>query len=223
MVQQTFLKPTVLDELASQSQDELIDSLEGLVSPNLQVRRSSLAALVAMDAHRRSPLAAALLAGQIRERDLALRAAVVATLAELFAGDSQMGRPSSQVMGATRYVLAAMRTREIFALLQVILHDANRLGCVSLLLQACSFSGETLLAIVKDRRANIAVRVAAVQAVAAIGYLDAISVLENLHQRIAGRVAGQIPMAFAERFEAEAERLLPALHQAVHSLEEAGD
>ena len=80
-----------------------------------------------------------------------------------------------------------------------------------------------MLAIVKDRRADINIRVAAVKAIAAIGYLDAIPMLERLQQRIAGQIAGQIPMAFVERLEAEGEQLLPALREALRYLAEVED
>ena len=116
-----------------------------------------------------------------------------------------------------------MRTREVYALLQVIADDADQLNHVATLMQACSFSGETMLPIVKDRHADIDIRVAAVKTIAAIGYLDAKRALERLYERITGQIAGQIPMAFAGHLEAEGELLIPALQEALRILAEVED
>jgi hypothetical protein len=221
--QDTFFEPAVLEVLADGSTADLTLGLEDLLSPDLELRRKGLKTLVEMDAHRRSPLAAAVIAGQIREPDIDLRTRIAAALAEVCVSASDTERPPVEVRSWVRRVLTGMRTREIYSLLQVIAYDADQTEQVCSLLQACSFSGETMLAIVKDGRADIAIRVAAVKAIAVIGYLDAIVVLEQLNQRIAGQIAGQIPMAFAGRLEAEAEQLLPALQEALHLLAEVAD
>lgn len=218
-----FLEPAFIEALADGSNADLMAGLENLLSPDLELRRDGLAALVALDAHRRSPLAAAVIAGQIKEPDIILRTAIIAALADIFSPQLEAENLPREVCRWTSRALAAMRMREIYALLQVATQDADQLNSVALLLQNCSFSGETMLAIVKDRRADINIRVAAVKAIAAIGYLDAIAVLERLHQRIAGQIAGQIPMAFAERLEVEGEMLIPALQEALRFLAEVED
>jgi hypothetical protein len=221
--QDTFFDPAILEALTDGANADIAVGLENLLSPDLQMRRDGLETLISLDAHRRSRLAAAVIAGQIKEPDIVLRTAIIVALAEIFTPQLETERPPREVARWARKVLAAMRTREIFALLQVIAHDADRLEAVALLLQNCSFSGETMLAIVKDRHADINIRVAAVKAIAAIGYLDAIAVLERLHQRITGQIAGQIPMAFAAHLEAEGEKLIPALQEALRFLAEVED
>jgi len=221
--QETFLDSAVLEALTDGSNADIAVGLENLLAPDLSLRRDGLETLIALDAHRRSPLAAAVIAGQIKEPDIFLRIAIIAALAEIFSPHLETERPPREVITWTRSVLAAMRTREVYALLQVVTRDGDQLEPVALLLQACSFSGETMLAIVKDRRADIDIRVAAVKAIAAIGYIDAIRVLERLHQRIAGQIAGQIPMAFAGHLEAEGELLIPALQEALRFLGEVED
>ncbi len=223
MQQDTFFEPTVLEALSGGSNADLTLGLEDLLAPDLELRRKGLKALVDLDAHRRSPLAAAVIAGQIREPDIDLRTRIVAALAEVCISASDSERPPSEVRDWVRRVLAGMRTREIYSLLQIIAHDADQTEHVCSLLQVCSFSGETLLAILKDGRADIAIRVAAVNGIAAIGYLDAITELERLHQRISGQIAGQIPMVFAGRLEAETGQLLPALQEALRFLAEVAD
>jgi len=221
--QETFFNSAILEALTDGSSADITAGLENLLAPDLSLRRDGLDTLIALDAHRRSPLAAAVIAGQIKEPDLVLRTDIVTALAEVFSPQLETERPPREVITWAHRVLAAMRRREIYALLQVINQDAERLEPVALLLEACSFSGETMLAIVKDRHADLNIRVAAVQAIAAIGYLDAIAVLERLHQRIAGQIAGQIPMAFAGRLEAEGELLIPALQEALRFLAEVED
>jgi hypothetical protein len=221
--QDTFFEPIILAALADETDADLMACLENLLAPDLKSRRAGLKTLVALDAHRRSPLAAAVVARQVTETDLDLRASIVARLAEILSPKFVMEKPPREVIEWARNVLAAMRTREIYALLQVIASDVDQLENVALLMQACSFSGETMLGIVKDRHADIDIRVSAVNAIAAIGYLDARDVLEKLHQRITGQIAGQIPMAFAGHLEAEGELLIPALQKALRFLAEVED
>ncbi len=223
MQQDTFFEPAVLEALADGSNASLTLGLENLLAPDLGLRRKGLKTLLDLDAHRRSPLAAAVIAGQIREPDIDLRTGIVVALSEVLISNLESEKPPTEVTSRIRHVLGEMRTREVYALLQVIVHDADQMEHVRSLLRTCSFSGETMLAIVENGRAEIAIRVAAVKAIAAIGYLDAIAVLERLHQRISGQIAGQIPMAFAGRLEAEAEQLLPALQESLRFLAEVAD
>ena len=223
MQQDTFFEPIILEALADGTDADLMTGLENLLAPDLRLRREGLETLVSLDAHRRSPLTAAVVARQITEPDLDLRKAIITKLAEILSPKLVTEKPPREVTDWACIVLAAMRTREVYSLLQVIADDVDQLDNVGTLMQACSFSGETMLAIVKDRHADIDIRVAAVKTIAAIGYLDAKRVLEDLHQRITGQIAGQIPMAFAGHLEAEGEFLIPALQQALRFLAEVED
>ena len=223
MQQETFFEPIILEALADGTKADLMTGLENLLAPDIRLRRVGLEMLISLDAHRRSPLAAAVIARQITEPDLDLRVTIIARLAEILSPKFAMEKPPREVTDWARNVFAAMRTREVYALLQVLADDGDQLDNVGSLMQVCSFSGETMLAIVKDRHADIDIRVAAVKTIAAIGYLDAKGVLEKLHQRITGQIAGQIPMAFAGHLEAEEELLIPALQEALRILAEVED
>ncbi|MEJ2571525.1 MAG: hypothetical protein P8Y98_13395 [Anaerolineales bacterium] len=97
MQQDTFFEPAVLEVLADGSTADLTLGLEDLLSPDLELRRKGLKTLVEMDAHRRSPLAAAVIAGQIREPDIDLRTRIAAALAEVCVSASDTERPPAEV------------------------------------------------------------------------------------------------------------------------------
>jgi HEAT repeat protein len=221
--QKAFFELKVLEELSSRKRPSMLRALEALVAPDPNTRKSGLNKLIALDAHRRSPLAAAILATRVREPDLDLRMAIVDALVKVIKVGPEEGRPSDDVLLWVRNNLSAMRTREIYALLQVVVRSAKHRQQVCTLLKACSFSGDTLIRILKDRNVDVPIRIAAVEVISEVGFLDAKAALNDLYQRIAGRQAGQIQMAFASRFEREVEQLLPALQDALYMLEEASD
>ncbi|NIS83536.1 MAG: hypothetical protein GTO14_25815 [Anaerolineales bacterium] len=221
--QAALFEPKVLDGLSPRKRTSMLRALEALVAPDPKVRKDGLAKLTALDAHRRSPLAAAILATRIREPDLELRTAIVDALAVVIAPGREGERPADRVLRWVRNNLSSMRTREVFALLQILARSSRHRQQVCILLDACSFSGDTLVKILRDRSADVPIRIAAAEAIAEVGFLDAKTAIEDLHQRIAGREAGQMQMGFASRLDTEIEELLPALQEALLALEEAAD
>lgn len=221
--QDSFLDAKTYKDLTSRQLSAMLPLLEALMAPNLRLRKEAFEALIALNAHLRSPLAAAVLALNLREPDLELRSGIVSALAALFETRPSQTQPNERVLLWVQHVLGAMRTREIFALLQVMSASPELRESVFSLIRNCSFSGETLVRILKDRQTGIPIRIAAAEAIAEVGFLAAKNALNELYQRIAGREAGQMQMAFASCTEAEIEELLPALRNAIRVLEEAED
>lgn len=83
--------------------------------------------------------------------------------------------------------LAGMRTRQIFALLQVIEFDKSADEAVSSLLGYCSFAGGHLAQILGNRTAPLSIRRQAAHCIGRIGYLDALPALERLVSRLESR------------------------------------
>lgn len=221
--QETFLNAKTYKDLTPRQLSTMLPALEGLLAPDLQARKDAFEKLIALEAHLRSPLAAAVLASNLREPDVELRAQMVRALSALFQARHSQKQPDERVLRWSQHVIGAMRTREIFALLQVMSQSPESREDVFTLLRNCSFAGETLVRIVKDRQVVISIRVAAVKAIAEVGFLATKKALDDLHQRIAGREAGQMQMAFATCTDAEVEQLLPVLQDAIRMLEEAED
>lgn len=214
-----MLEPKPLKELPRNMKGKLADALQEFVAPELETRLAGFQKLISYDAHRRSPLAAALLGASIRERDPSLRLEIISAIAEVI--DPHDERPPELVRSWLTHTLNEMRQREIYALLQLMASFEQAAEPVTRLLRVCSFAGETALRIIKDRKADVHVRAAAVRIIGSLGYLDAADALERLANRLATREAGQLEMGFAPEREREAQTLLPVLRETNQLLKEA--
>jgi hypothetical protein len=214
-----MLKSKPLKEFPRNMKGKLMDALQEFFSPEPETRLAGFQKIISYDAHRRSPLAAATLGMNIRERDLALRLEIVKAIIEVI--DPRSEQPPELVRSWLRHALNQMRQREIYSLLQLIAKSEEALQPVTRLLRACSFAGDTALRILKDRKANVHVRAAAARVIGKLGYLDAADALEGLANRLASREAGQMDMGFAPDRDREAQTLLPVLRQTNEILKEA--
>jgi HEAT repeat protein len=182
-------------------------------------RRAGLEQLDELGAARISPLVAYVLVTRISEPLVALRAAVVRELGKIFRSD-QAGRPAPDVVLQTlKTYLAGMRTREIFALLEVVQFEPAREEQVIKLLSYCPFAGRHLAAILLERNAPFGVRELAASLIGKVGYLDAVPDLERMKDRLESRVKGQQSMPFAPPLDQEEIALLPTLKSALSLLQ----
>ena len=169
----------------------LWNAAEALASPDLGTRRSGLERLVEIDAARSSSLVVYVLATHLNEPDLGLRSRIVKVLADVLRQDGRDGRDSEAVKSRLTGYLAQMRTRQIFALLQVAEFDPSTEPMVSRLLATSSFAGEHLGGILNNRQMPLPIRKRAIQFVEQIGYMDAIPCLERLVGRLEARKNGK--------------------------------
>lgn len=221
MTQASLFEGEVLEPLSPEAAPALVGALQDLFAPDKAARRRALDRLRDLDAHRRSPLAAAALVQRLVEPDLSLRAEVVDLLAEVLPAGEGPVRLPGEVRRWARAALAELREPQVYALLLVARAWPERFPAVCRLLGACSFSGEILLRILNDRRTDPAVRAVAARAVGEIGYLDAMEELERLLLRQVSRQRRQLGMAFAPQLREEEEALVPALREAMEALREA--
>ena len=220
---QTFLKPDTLKEIPQSQHGDVLSAIEAFVGPDTQARAHGLEKIMSLDAHLRSPMVAAIIASHTDEPDIRLRSTIVEALAAVLRPDTEEARPSNRVRRWLRHILGQMRQREIYALLQIIAFSPERIDAVCCVLDACSFSGEALVRILANRKVDVNIRIAAAKAIGRIGFLDAGPTLRRMHERLLSRKAGQMEMAFASITDEEAERLLPAVLDALQSLEGAID
>jgi hypothetical protein len=115
--------------------------------------------------------------------------------------------------------LARMRTRQIYALLQVADCDPQANDSVAVLINACSFAGNHLSGILMDRKIAISIRMRAVELIGKVGYLDAVPVLERIRTRLEARLNGQQHMPFLTLEEGDEVALLPSIHSALELLQ----
>jgi len=182
-------------------------------------RRAGLEQLGELGAARVSPLVAYVLVTRISEPLVALRAEVVRELGKIFRS-GQDGRSAPEaVLQTLKTYLASMRTREIFALLEVAQFEPAREEQVIKLLSYCPFAGRHLAAILMERSAPFGVRELAASLIGKVGYLDAVPDLERMKDRLESRVKGQQAMPFAPPLDHDEIALLPTLKSALNMLE----
>lgn len=209
--------------LPARNRAAMLAALESLVAPDVPTRRLGLEKLLSIDAHRRSPLAAVVLAQRVEEPDIEIRTSILRALAEILMPKTKKRRkrPDAQVRLWLNHALSQMRTREVYAILQVLTHDPKERDYVCCILNACSFAGETMRRIVGDRKVEISVRVAAAEAVGCVGFLDALPALKALDRRISASMADQAPDTLLPIHKSEVEVLLPVVRDAVQAFEES--
>jgi hypothetical protein len=167
------------------------EALESLTSPELLNRIAGLRRIIKLDAVRYHPLVVYILMTRITEPDIELRTRIVKLLGSILdlevRGPKKAAASFEAVKKTLISALAGMRTRQIFALLQVIEFDKSADEAVSSLLSYCSFAGGHLAQILSNRNAPLSIRRQAAQFIGRIGYLDALPALERLVSRLESR------------------------------------
>jgi hypothetical protein len=167
------------------------EALGSLTSPDLMSRITGLKRIISLDAVRQYPLVVYVLVTRITEPDIELRTRVVQLLGSILELNVRSPKKAVISLEAVKKTLttslAGMRTRQIFALLQVIEFDKSAEAAVSNLLSYCSFAGGHLAQILSNRNAPLSIRRQAANFIGRIGYLDALPALERLASRLENR------------------------------------
>jgi hypothetical protein len=193
-------------------------ALEQFLSMDVSVRRQGLMQLRDLKAPRYSPLVAYVLLTRLTDPDISMRAEIVRLLGEVLAQDDN-GYPAPEDVRKTISVhLAQMRTRQVYALLQVSLQEASFVPYLDRLYNACPFAGFHLAEILSDRKASLAIREQASLAIERVGFLDALPAVERLVARLESRVNGQGTMPFAPPSVPNETDLLPVVRRTLASL-----
>ena len=105
-----------------------------------------------MNAARISPVVSYFLVTRIVEPNLLIRSRVVEILSSVLTIDEEGFPAPEDVRNSLRLYLAAIRTRQIYALLQVSAEYNELESCIALLLSASSFGGNHLVSILEERK-----------------------------------------------------------------------
>jgi len=191
---------------------------DALTSPEVSVRASGLVQLSQLGAARFSPLVVYVLATRLNEPDVALRAQVVNLLAQVLIPDAQGEAAPDNVRRTLSQSLAQMRTRQVFALLQVAENDADTKGAVVRLFGECTYAGNHLVEIFSNRSLALCARKMAIWMCGEVGFLSTTPALERLAGRLEIRLSGQQSMPFLPKDTGDELELLPLLRKAIERL-----
>jgi HEAT repeat protein len=189
--------------------------LEMAISPDSQARKQAITRLARMGAVRLLPLVAYIFATRITDCDQEIRYDVINWLGDVYLPDEQ-GRPASEaVRQCLTSQLSEIRTRQIYAMLQVLSSQPDLENSVARLLNSCPYAGNQLAEILASRKVPLDIRRHAVRMIGLVGYLEAIPALERLLARLEVRVHGQQSMAFAPVDLTDEAELIPDIRKAL--------
>ena len=197
---------------------EIWSAAQTLISPNSDQRYASLQRLEELGVIQYSPLVVYLVSSCITDPDLNFRAKVVEVLAKLIGVEARNQVIPDDIRNQLRNSLSRMRTREIISLLQVAQNDSACTRAVATLMDMCPYAGKHLADILIDRDTSLAIRKLAILMIGEVGFLDALSTLERLHNRLEARINGQQTLGFTTRESNDELILLPSLCEALKLL-----
>lgn len=170
---------------------------EELLAQDVNVRRSGVNKLIAVNAPRFSPLVAYILATRLSDPDLELRKQVVTALADLLVIDEKGLAAPENVRQTLHTRLRHMQQSTVLALLEVGEADSKLEDNLATLFNADPEAGSLLTAILAERKNRLGIRMMAVRMIRRVGYLDTVTDLEKLASRMENRINGQQAMLFS--------------------------
>ncbi len=191
---------------------------ESLSSAESKQRQQGLDLLVKCGATRLSPLVNYVIFTRITDPDMEFRSLVVRALADVLTPDEK-GRPAPEPVRQHLVAqLARLRTREIYALAQLLAYNPDQMPQVARLMNSCPYAGHHLADLASSRKAPLEIRRYAIRLAGEVGYCDMIPTLERMLARLETRVNGQQTMSFAPPAGIEDEELLPDVKGALVKL-----
>jgi hypothetical protein len=211
-----FGKPTALDVRA---QIPLWWKLsEGLLSKDVQTKKETLAELDRLEIIFTTPILASILSNLLHDIDLEVRSMAINLAVKLLDDDQRSGLSDDRARTYLSQELSRMRTRPIYALIQ--LYNSRHLinEKIVRLIEFCPNAGKHLVDIASNRKFPLDIRQNALDILGIIGYLDAIPDLERLLSRLVTRLNGQKAMPFVSTTGLDETPLLPNLDNALTNL-----
>ena len=162
----------------------LWDIAEGLVSPDIHIRESSLDRLIEVEGYYKTPLIASLLVSRIAEPDLEIRFHVVQLLGNLVSFDPSGPCFNDQALVYAQDALEQIGNHHLIKLLEVSEKYLASEKAISAILNMISYAGNSLSGIVNDRKQPVILRQQAIYYCGEVGFLSAKPTLQNLVQRV---------------------------------------
>ncbi|UCD98428.1 MAG: hypothetical protein JSV42_15970 [Chloroflexota bacterium] len=193
-------------------------ALEDLTSEESDIRLKGLAQIIKLNGARHSPVVAYILTTRITDPNIELRARIVEALSDVLSPDKSGLPAPEEVRNCVHFSLSGMRSREIYALLQVSAKFQSLEGEVCHLLNSNPYAGNHMMDILIDPKPPLEIRKQAALLIGRVGYLDTIPQLEKFAARLEGRLSGQKAMDFAPRRDSKELKLLPTINEALRLL-----
>jgi hypothetical protein len=162
----------------------LWETAEGLLSPDPNIRESSLDNLEEIDCFYRSPLIASLLVSRISEPDLEIRFHLIQLLGSLVDFDSSGQHFDNQALVFAKDAIDQMGKIQLIRMLEVSDSYLTAEGAIRNILKLSSYAGVVLNGIVNDRKLPVSLRQQAVYYCGEVGYLSSRTTLQNFVQRV---------------------------------------
>jgi HEAT repeat protein len=194
------------------------NAMENLTASDAEIRHQALDKLLELNAPRFSPIVTYLLVTRLTDPDFLFRKRVVLALGSILSIDEQGLPAPEEVRSNMVQYLSQIRTRQVFAMLQVADDDEMAVDQVARLLDACPYAGHHLIDILNDQKAPLGIRRMAAVMIGKVGYLDALPSLEKLQIRLEARLNGQKAMPFAPPPITNEAELVPAIQHSIHLL-----
>ena len=188
---------------------------ERISSPDVKARQKALKELKNTQAARVSPLVAYLLATRILDPDIQFRAQVIEYVASIMEPDPEGRHAEEEVRSQIFTTISSLDVSGLMALLEAAVWDESLVPQVSNLVNYVPSAGAMLREFVADRNLQISVRAMAILLIGQVGYVDALSELERIQNRIKSRQSGQSSMPFAPAQNKREFDLLPALKRTI--------
>ena len=197
---------------------EVWAAAEKLISPEILLRWEGLEGLLELKAPRYSSLILYLLCTRIVEPDIDLRARIIEALGDVTQPDNYGNPAPGNVRLILINYLSRIRTRQIYALLQVLVVYPSLEEHVSRLINVCSYANNHLVEIINDRKKPLDIRQQSIRMIGVVGYVEAIPTLDRLLARLEARMNGQKAMPFAPLSDNPELDLLVTTREALASL-----
>jgi hypothetical protein len=191
---------------------------ESLSSSESKQRQQGLELLVKCGATRLSPLVIYVVYTRLTDPDLETRSHIIQALADILTPDEKGRQAPEPVRQHLMAQLGRMRTREIYALLQLLVFKPDLTPQVGKLMNACPYAGTHLADLAASRKAPLEIRRNAIRLAGEVGYCDVIPTLERMLARLESKVNGQQAMVFAPPSGMEDADLLPDVKGALAKL-----
>jgi hypothetical protein len=188
---------------------------EMTINPDARTRWLAASRLYESGAVRLLPLITYLIATRITDQDLEVRSVVIRSLADLFSPDRQGRMAPESTRQTLKGTLSQMRTRRIYALIQILPQYQELEQAVASLLNACPYAGNQLAEILASRKVSLDIRRYAARLIGLVGYLESIPALERLLARLESRIHGQQVMSFAPLEMMDETDLIPDIRRAL--------
>jgi len=194
-------------------------AMEGIASPDANVRDQSLDELISLDAPRLSPLVAYMLATRLVDPNIKFRKRIIQTLGDIISNANREKMPL-EVRRHLKAHCAVVGRGTVLAMLEVADFDPSVESQIAVIFNLCSHSGAILTELIADRKVPVLLRQQAIYYIGKVGFVEAIPRLERLADRLTSRRNGQKRMSFAPPNEPDESTLLEEVQIALQQLNE---